>query len=203
MRRGSAFAFTILALGIACLPPATAPARQVPEFDMKVLGTTVFGLQVGMSPRRVLLDIQKNNWTYSQTARNTIEDIIEQNPSMSTIYLELPPKKETGILGNLGISGTNSLAVSFGWDSYYTKRNRVTSICHTESKSATEYEAVVAAAKAHLTALGGFEESITDRVQFEHRLTYKKVDRNEIRYQIIRFHEAPTRLLVYYTVQSY
>ena len=60
----SAFGLTFLILGIACEPPVRAPARPVPHIDTKVFAASVFGLQVGMSPRRVMLEIR---WAISPT----------------------------------------------------------------------------------------------------------------------------------------
>jgi len=183
MKVGLSLVLMTLIAGTGCVPPAPEPAPKPKPHDLNVQMAMVFGLQMGMSPRRVKEEIQRKNWTYSRTSRDTVDDLIEQRPSMGTLYLELPKRGDGSITSMMD---TNSLEVGFAWDSVYTKQLRVNHLCHTEGKPASEYEAVVAAAKAHLNSLGGFTESITNGIQFEHRLTYSK-----------------SRILVYYTVTSY
>jgi hypothetical protein len=171
---------------------------QTTSTDMNVVMANIRGLSVGMSARRVLAEVQKHRWTYGRVSTDTLEDIIEKNPSVTSVYLDLN-EPETGDPPLL--FPTNSIAVHFAWDN--AKQLRVVMIRHTYSVAATKYAAILEAAKSHLSSLGEFKETISEAPQFEHRLTYQKVDRSYIMYQLIKRSKDWPSLMVDYTISSY
>jgi hypothetical protein len=164
--------------------------------DVNVESASILGIQVGMSPRRVLLEVQRNQWTYCGTDKETIEDIIEHARFLAGVCFNVVDFDKTMPFN------TNTLEIDFSGD-VPALPLRVVRASHTYNIAATEYVAALARAKKHLESLGGFEEIITETKQFEDRLIYQKVDRSYIMYQFIRFQKDSSDFMVYYTICSY
>jgi len=203
MRMANSRGVTLLTFALLCglysAVPRGQTGPQAKAADMNLLTASIRGISLGMSPRRVLLEVQKHKWTYGRSSTDTLEDIIERNPSLTSIYLELNEPTTS----DLPWLVTNSLAVHFAWDSASTKQLRAVMIRHTYDAPLAQYAAILKAAKAHLDPLGGFKEKITEEPQFEHRLTYQKVERSYIMYQLVKLSKNSTSLMVYYTISSY
>lgn len=190
-------------LALFCvLRPAVADGQtksQPTATDMNVVIASIRGISVGMTPRRVLLETQKHNWTYGRSSTDTLDDIIAKNPSLTSVYLDLNEQSTS----DFPILLTNNIAVHFAWDNGSAKQLRVVMIAHTYDIPLSRQAAVVEAAKAQLNALGGFKEEVTEGPQFENRLTYQKVDRSYIMYQFVRLSKDSSSVMVHYTVCRY
>ncbi len=186
MRTANSRGVMLLMLVLLCgLHSSVAGSQAKPQpkaADMNVLTASIRGISLGMSPRRVLLELQKNKWTYGRSSTDTLEDVIERNPSLTSIYLDLSEPATS----DQPWSVANSIAVHFAWDNASTEQLRVVMICHTYDAPIAQYAATLQAAKAHLDSLGGFKEKITEEPKFEHRLTYQKIERSYIMYQVVK-----------------
>ncbi len=189
----------LFVIEMACVQPQTvrptAPASK--PYDFNVMTANIRGISMGMTVRRVLQEVQGRGWTYSQVSRETLEDLLQRNPTMATVYMNLNDP------GTQGFMAFNTIEISFQGDWRGYTPLTVDRVCHTYTVPADKYEEVVAKAKEHLTQLGGFTESTSNGVQFEHRLTYQKVEHSYIQYAIIRMSPNSPNYFVYYTICSY
>ena len=189
----------IFVFEVACVAPQTArtPAPRSKPYDMNVMMASIRGISMGMTVRRVIQESQGRGWTYGRASRQTLEDLLQQKPTMATVYMNLNDP------GNSGIFTINDIEIGFqgDWEGYTPLT--VNRVCHTYTVPVVKYDEVVAKAKEHLTRLGGFTEKISNGVQFEHRLTYQKVERSSITYAIIHMNPNSPDYVVYYIISSY
>ena len=184
------------------LDPAVAGSQTKPgpkATDMNVVMARIQGISVGMTPRRVLAEVEKHGWVYGSSSTDTLEDIIANNPSGTSVTFDL----DESTTGGFRLVSGDSITAHFAWDNVTSRQLRVVMIVHTYDVPKIEYHAAVEAAKAHLDSLGGFTEKISEEPQFEHRLIYQKVDRSYVMYQFVELVKNASSFSGYYSVASY
>jgi hypothetical protein len=167
------------------------------QFDINVESAHLLGMAIGMTPRRVAAVIAENRWIYCATSRYTVDDLVYQKPFVADICLELTPKDRGDPFAR-----HDTVEIGFACKDHCDTPS-VIDLSHTYEISVADYPTAVEEAKNHLAGLGSVQERITEGSQFEHRLTYQKVERSYITYSFIRFSKESTEYSVHYRISSY
>ena len=143
MRRVVILIFLFFVCGCSGLPERRlSDVGQPTTLDPAVLGTDVLGITMGMTPRRVLAEFDKNNWELGKLSEMTLEDMIESRKTNGAFYFDaVRPKPGT-------------LEVHFN-------KGKVIFARHTYEISEQGITPHIEQAKLHLRNLGNFTEDIS------------------------------------------
>ena len=128
--------------------PNTTPSKtgQPPykkPFYSGIMKISIEGISVGMSPRRVFDEYQKNNWNLNAFSTVTFEDMIESGIKEASFYIST----EQGNKSNLDI---------------FFRDNKVFYIRKTYNIREEEYEKEILNARSQLSSLGKIQEKHKD-----------------------------------------
>jgi hypothetical protein len=135
-----------LLLGCATQYP---PNKSTPSYPTQtinkvgIISTEIFGLTVGMSPRRVLLESQQNNWRLDSLSSITLEDMVESGIRDAVFYISTNNESKS------------NLEIHF-------RNNRVIFLRQTFSISEEQLQSELEKARSHLGRLGHFDEEVED-----------------------------------------
>lgn len=145
LRYPVAFALLVaLSVGCAIQPSARTPTPTTQTINkVGIIGTEILGLTVGMSPRRVLTEFQRNNWQLDSLSSITLEDMVEDGVNDAVFYI------------STNNDSTSNLEIHF-------KHMRVIFIRQTFGIGEEQLKVELEKARSHLSRLGPFEEKIED-----------------------------------------
>lgn len=133
-----------LLLGCATQYP---PNKSTPSYPTQtinkigIISTEIFGLTVGMSPRRVLVEFQRNNWYLDSLSSITLEDMVESGIGDAGFYISTNNESKP------------NLEIHF-------RDNRVIFLRQTFSISEEQLQSELGKARSHLSRLGDFDEEV-------------------------------------------
>lgn len=139
----------LVVLGCANSGPKLSPLAF--QYDPGVIGTTIMGLAVGMTPRRVLSEFDAGEWSYTSYSSMTLEDMIENDARSGNFYVSTKGSQEL------------DLEIFFGYGVVILLRE-------TYSVEASQLAQSVEDAKRDLSRLGEFKE-VTEGSSI--KLTYR------------------------------
>jgi len=79
---------------LGCASSSSRPAALAFQYDPGVLGTTIMGLAVGMTPRRVLSEFEAREWSYTSSTPMTLEDMIENSSRSGLFFISTKASQE-------------------------------------------------------------------------------------------------------------
>ncbi len=169
---------------VGCVSPSASyrpPYIRKMQYDPEIIGTDVLGITVGMSPRRVLSEYNKNQWTLTSLSTMTLEDMIENRVQDSSFYISTKSSSDV------------DLEIHF-------QDGKVVFVRQTYSIEENEFHNEISRARNHLSSLGNFTEKVEGSSM---KLTYNPYKTGYVYYDIHKLVKNQKGYRVWFAVVNY
>lgn len=158
---------------------STTPPSEIDKVG--IISTEIFGLTVGMSPRRVLAEYHENEWRLTSLSPITLEDMVEGGIKNAEFY----------------ISTNRDSAPNF---EIHFRNNRIIFLRRTSSINEDELGLELDKARAHLNSLGSVDEKLED---LSKKLIYRPYSSGYVYYDFHKLVQNQEGYRVWFAVADY